>query len=108
MEERDQEATMTVCTTRVIGAPGDICGKPAVYTEGEFAECAECIKHPASMYATRHIGRAGYGVKVGDTVDVRRHGKVYAGRVVRIGPRSGKVFAEVTYGSGATRVVEVD
>lgn len=94
---------MTTCTTTRLFEPGGVCGKPAIYVEGEYAECAECAAHPASMYATRGIVA---GPKVGEKVDVHRHGKVYTGTVERV-TRGGNVFAKVTYGSGATRVVKV-
>lgn len=93
------------CTVGPSAVTGRRCGKPAVYTfratTGEiFAECAD---HYPGHEAAYTVPTA----KIGDRVDVHRHGGVYRGTVVRV-TRTGRVFAEVTYNNGATRVVEVD
>lgn len=91
---------MSNCTI-VVNATGARCGQPAVKTwessifPGEIL--GECRKH--------HFDFEPHGRNIGDLVEVRRHGKDYIGQVVRVTPT--KVFAQVTYGNGATRVVEV-
>jgi hypothetical protein len=102
-EERTM--TATTCTTR--SATRGVCGKPAVYTEGEFAECAECAATPGSMASTAHmVGRTAsptYGTPaVGSYVTVHRYGKAYQAKVVEVGAR-GAVYVEWAYGNGATR-----
>jgi hypothetical protein len=95
------------CTTTRQFKPGGICGKPAIYVEGEYAECAECAGQPGSLYATRKYAKGvAAGPAIGAKVDVHRHGKVYIGTVERV-TRGGTVFAKVTYGTGATRIVKV-
>jgi len=94
--------TMT-CTVGPRAVTGERCGKPAVYVfktaDGEtFAECAD-------HYPGFPLGTVG-GHYIGEPVVVRRHGKTYMGRVVKVGAR-GAVYAEVTYGNGATRTVKI-
>lgn len=103
---------MTVATCTVRTATG-LCGKPAVYTErsamtGEtLGECAEHAAQPGSLAHTRHLITTNIGaMKVGDTVNVHRYGKVYTATVVKIGQR-GAVYAEFTYNNGAKRTVRV-
>lgn len=89
----------TTCTVGPSAVTGERCGKPAVswFTVAgiTYAECADhAVKQTIAAPA------------VGETVPVHRHGKVYTGTVVRV-TRGGTVFARVTYGNGATRVVEV-
>lgn len=94
--------THAACTVLRLGVP---CGAAAVYVEREFAECAKHAAEFGSLAATRHlVGRTVR--RVGDEVEVARHGKTYVGRVVRVGAR-GAVYAEVEYGNGARREVRV-
>lgn len=84
------------CTVGPDATTGKRCGKPAVVTftgsnGEEFAECAE--------HCMAHVGRTR------GTVVVRRNGIDYVGRVVRE-TRGGRIFAEITYKNGVTRVVE--
>jgi hypothetical protein len=104
-----EEHTMN-CTTRTSTGT---CGKPAVYTETSawrdttFAECAECAAAPGSLYSSRHMaaGAAPAGDhRVGDTVQVRRYGKVYDATVTRV-TRTGAAYATFRYGNGAERTV---
>ena len=95
---------MTKTCTVVIHADGERCGRPGVYsftasTGERFTECADHYEGP--VVPTR------VEPKLGDEVDVHRHGKVYTGTVVRVGAR-GAVYAEVTYNNGATRTVRAD
>jgi uncharacterized protein (DUF1684 family) len=91
------------CTV-VISHSHGVCGQPAVVVVGEFAECAEHAADAVSIAKTS--GPVVTGPSVGDAVDVARHGKVYRGTVTRV-TRGGRVFAQVTYGNGASREVEV-
>lgn len=90
------------CTVRfaVTGA----CGEPAVWSNGEFAECVKHAHDPAGL-ARAAAARPG-GLRVDDVVEIARHGKRYLGRVCKVGAR-GAVYAEVTYNNGVTRVVRV-
>ncbi len=91
------------CTIRT--ATAGVCGKPAVYTwiAGNGETLGECAEH----YIPTSSDRAPVsGYRVGDAVDIQRHGKTYVGRVVRVGAR-GAVYAAVTYNNGATREVRV-
>ncbi len=90
------------CTVHV--HVGEICGAPAVYVEGEFAECAEHAADPVALARTRRVRVGAH--QVGDEVEIARHGKTYTGRVVRVGAR-GAAYAEVEYGNGARREVRV-
>lgn len=91
---------MSNCTV-VINAQRERCGAPAVkvwessISPGEIL--GECVAH--------HFDFEPYGQNIGDLVTVRRHGINYTGQVVRVTPT--KVYAEVTYHNGRTRVVEV-
>lgn len=80
------------------------CDKPAVWSNGEFAECAKHSLDPVSLSAGANP--ISYGPALGDPVVVHRHGKDYTGKVVRI-TRTGVLYAEVTYNNGATKVVRV-
>jgi len=93
--------TPSTCTVRF--ATRGACGKPAVWSDGTFAECAE---HAADLIALARREATPFGRALGDEVEIHRHGRTYIGTVVRIGAR-GAVFAEVTYGNGAKRVVRV-
>lgn len=73
--------TAPTCTVRF--AHG-VCGKPAVYTEGDFAECAECAAHPAALAKTRHIGKAPKFV-IGEAVEFEAHGFERRGTVTKVG-----------------------
>jgi hypothetical protein len=93
----------TTCTVR--SAVTGECGKPAVFTftgiNGEqFGECAD--HHRPQDFARIAVE----GKSLGDRVEIYRHGKVYLGTVVEIGPR-GAVYADVVYGNGAHRRVRV-
>ena len=87
--------TCTVVKSAVYG----VCGKPAVWTDGRFAECAECAKDPSAL---ARMGERAGGPSVGDTVTISRYGKTYPAKVVEVGTR-GAVYVEWTYGNGATR-----
>ncbi len=93
---------MTSTCTIKINAKGDCCGKPAVTSfiasDGvtEFAECADHAVFSAPKTA---------GYAVGDFATVQRHGKDYVGQVVKV--TRTKVYVEVTYGNGRTRVVAI-
>lgn len=96
--------TPAACTVWVSAAAQARCGHAAVWSNGEFAECARHAADPGSMASFKVADR--FGVKVGDHVDVHRYGKVYDAVVVEVGAR-GAVYAEFTYGNGARRRVRV-
>jgi hypothetical protein len=93
---------MAATCTVVVAAHMVRCGKPAVYAfTGSGGEAfAECSEH----FDPRFHTVAETGPKVGDKVDVWRHGRAYVGTVVRVGKR-GAVDAEIVYGNGVRRVV---
>lgn len=95
-------------TCTVTTGPGHRCGKPAVFTSGEFGECAEHAADPGSIASgPRGSGRGIVSAyKIGDKVEIHRYGKTYVGTVVYVGAR-GRVEAEFTYGNGAQRRVAV-
>jgi len=102
--------TTTTHTCTVRSAVHGVCGLPAFYVEGELAECEIHARVAGSLYKTRSVAASAVKVtehKLGDRVEIRRHGKVYLGTVVYVGAR-GRVEAEVTYGNGAKRVVKVE
>jgi len=84
---------------------GHRCGKPAVssFVGSNGTTYAECAEHDTSAIVAeaRHIG-----YEVGDTAVVRRYGKDYIGRVVRV-TRAGGVYVRFAYGNGASRIVKV-
>ena len=95
--------TATTCTVRF--ATTGACGKPAVYTftgmNGEhFGECAEHYR------PQDHARVAIEGRRIGDRVEVYRHGKCYLGTVVKV-TATGRVHAEVIYGNGSRRIVRL-
>lgn len=91
------------CTVTMGAVHGGRCGKPAVWTNGTFAECAD---HAADIGALARHAPATTGHAVGDFVDVHRYGKTYRARITRVGAR-GAAYATFTYGNGATRTVRV-
>lgn len=83
------------------------CGKAAVYTHGEFAECAEHAADIGSLAnGSWNKGGVTGGAAIGDKVEIHRYGKTYIGTVVYVGAR-GRVEAEFTYDNGAVRRVAV-
>jgi len=94
--------TPATCTVRV--RFDEQCGEPAVWSNGEFAECA---KHAADLVALARATKRVFGYELGDTVEIRRYGRVYEGTVVKVGAR-GAVWADFEYGNGAKRTVRVD
>lgn len=83
------------------------CGKVAVYTEGEFAECEEHAAEHGSLATTKHLVTKTYGVpELGDEVLVHRYGRTYHATVTKVGKR-GAVYATFTYMKGTTRTVRV-
>lgn len=89
-------------TTCTIGSHGNRCGAPAVTTfvGSNGTVYAECAAHAV------HIAPRTTGHAVGDTVEVRRYGKVYRAVITRVG-RGGAAYATFTYGNGATRTARV-
>lgn len=94
--------TPTTCTVGPSAVTGKRCGKPAVWSDGEFAECAEHAADPIALARAKPI--TSYGPKVGDEVYIPSHGR--HGTVVYVGPR-GAVKAEFSYKNGSKRVVRV-
>lgn len=93
------------CTVRT--ATAGACGDTAVYTEGEFAECAKHAAMPGSLARTPRASTRAIGYhEVGDIVTVHRYGKAYRATVVRVGAR-GAAYATFRYGNGAERTVRV-
>ena len=93
--------TPTTCTVRnaVTGA----CGKPAFYTEGEFAECYDHAHQHGSLYFTRKPG-VSRDFQVGDLVIYKAYGGTYVGRIVRLGTKRADVT--VTLQSGREKVLK--
>ena len=100
--------THKTCTVR--NAVTGVCGKPAIYVEGEFAECEEHANQAGSLMRTRHLvgakGTKPGAPKIGDKVEVHRYGKKYLATVVYVGKR-GRVEAEFTYNNGSKRRVAI-
>lgn len=75
---------------------GERCGKPAVasFVGSDGTTYYECAAHR-------------FGIETRpDTVEVHRYGKTFVGRVIRV-KRTGTIVAEITYGNGVKRTVEV-
>jgi hypothetical protein len=90
----------TVVTT----ATGGRCGATGVHSfRGTCGSIfRECAAHSTARVKARAVGTR----EVGDRVAVRRHGRVYAGTVTRVGAR-GATYATFTYDNGVTREVRV-
>lgn len=93
----------TPATCTVTAAVKGACGAPAVWSNGTYAECAQHVADASSLSRSAPSSTAH---RVGDKVEVERHGKRYIATVSHVGER-GAVYADVTYGNGATRRVRV-
>ena len=82
------------------------CGAPAVWSNGEFAECAQHAADPGALARADRRHAHSYGHRVGDHVAVHRYGKVYDAIVTYVGPR-GAAYATFRYDNGAERTVRV-
>lgn len=102
-EEREMTAT---CTVQF--ATTGKCGRPAVWTDGTFAECAEHAADAGALAKAPAAAAARVGeYAVGDRVRVARYGKVYDATVTKVGAR-GAAYATFTYGNGTRRTVRLD
>lgn len=77
------------------------CGKPAVWSNGEFAECA---KHVQDVISLSKSSKVSSEIEVGKLVEVRVYGTgPRVGRVLKLGTKNARV--NITLNDGREKVI---